>query len=353
LTSFSEQTPDEQSSRRFTGLFVGTYVLMMLATAGLALAVDPLRTFGTSRVTSVLSGERDEKPELFLRSHPVPEAIVLGTSRVMKLRPSCIHEVTGIPSFNFGLSSSMVEDWMAVYRFVTAHGRIRELIIGADVDAFDNRAEVNDPRLTSAPYLRPYVEGSTGLSWTVATRALFGWQAFRYGVRSLQYYLLPKTKPVEAMRFEADGYLRYDKIEDQLRRGVFDPRPRRDENARRFRGPMATTGFTKLSPYRLEMFKKLIRAAHEVGVRIDVFIPPVQADIQAVLAGQPIENRRRELESVLRDLDREGSIHYMQVKTAADFNGDPDGFFDGIHMNDANNDRVILKMFGQSHGCGM
>jgi hypothetical protein len=349
----AEATIDDRSSQRFTRLFLGVFLAFTMATAGLALAIDPLRTFGTNRVTSVLTGERDEKPPLFLQRRPAPQAIVIGTSRVMKLRPACIQEVTTLPAFNFGLSSSMVEDWLAVYRFVTAHGSIRELIIGADVDAFDNRADVNDPRLTSSPYLRPYVEGSVGLTWTTATRALFGWQAFRYGVRSLQYYLFPKTKPVEALHFEADGYLRYDKIEDEMRRGVFAAGPRIQDNARRFRGPMATTGFTKLSPYRLELFQKLVRAAHDAGTQVDVYIPPLHRAIEAALEGQPIESRRRELETVLRQLVDQGTIRYLPVSTVADFGGDPEGFFDGVHMNEANNDRVILKMFGHPHGCGM
>ena len=36
-----------------------------------------------------------------------------------------------------------------------------------------------------------------------------------------------------------------------------------------------------------------------------------------------------------------------------DFGGDPAGYFDGVHMTEANASRLLLAMFHRSHGCGV
>src|SRR5262245_2704545 len=136
---------DPRAARQFTRAFLAIFTTAMAGTAAVAILVDPLHTFGTGRIRSVLSGERDEKPESYLSRTPPPSAVVLGSSHVLKLAPTCITELTGLPAYNFAFSNASIEDLSAVVGFIRARGRaaLREVIIGVDVESFDDEVEVD------------------------------------------------------------------------------------------------------------------------------------------------------------------------------------------------------------------
>ena len=343
---------DDRASRRFSQIVLGVLGAGLAISLGFALVVDPLRTFGTGRVPSVLTSEHYSKPRAFLRLDPPAQAIVLGSSKVMKLAPSCLRELAGVPAFNFGLSSSHVEDWVAAYRFARAEGRapLRELVIGVDVDAFDNHAEP-DARLLSSVYLRRYLDDRWHLSWTVASRALFGWQALRFGLSSLTYHFVPSARPEARMRFDDQGFVIYDAWERALNNGTLDRVPLFAAVAAKLHGKLAGKGFDALSPERVALFKDLVHSAHADGITVDVFVPPFHPELAAVRDG-PIVARAAECENLLGELEREGSIRYFHIRGIADFHGDPAGYFDGAHMTEANSSRLLLAMFHREHGCG-
>ena len=343
---------DDVASRRFTRIVLAIMITGLAISVGFALLVDPLRTFGTGRVPSVLTAEHYSKPRSFVRLEPPAEAIVLGSSRVMKLAPACLREITGYPAFNFGLSSSHVEDWVAAYRFARGAARapLREVVIGVEVDAFDNHAEP-DPRLLSSDSLRGYLDDTWRLSWGVASRALFGWQALRFGLSSLFYHLVPSARPHARMRFDDQGMVIYDAWEAAMRNGTLDRAPLFAAVAANLRGKRAGKGFDALSPERVALFKDLVRTAHAAGATVDVFVPPLHPELAAIRTG-PIAARTAEVEQLLDTLAREGSIRYSRIAGIADFHGDPAGYFDGAHMTEANSSRLLLAMFHRDHGCG-
>jgi hypothetical protein len=342
----------DRASRRFSRIVLAVVVAGLAVSAGFALLVDPLRTFGTGLVPSVLTSEHYSKPRAFLKLDPPAQAIVLGSSKVMKLAPSCLRELTGVPAFNFGLSSSHVEDWAAAYRFARAEGKapLRELVIGVDVDAFDNHAEP-DARLLSSVYLRRYLDARWHMSWTTASRALFGWQALRFGLSSLTYHLVPSARPEAKMRFDDQGFVIYDAWERAMRNGTLDRAPLFAGVARNLHGKLAGKGFDALSPERVALFQDLVRSAHADGIAVDVFVPPFHPELAAIRDG-PIVARAAESEKLLDDLEREGTIRYFHIRGIADFHGDPAGYFDGAHMTEANSSRLLLAMFHREHGCG-
>jgi hypothetical protein len=343
---------EHEPSRHFTRIFLAVVVAGLMTSVGFAVLVDPLRTFGTGRIPSVLTAEHYSKPEAFLRLRRPVQAIVLGTSRVMKLNPACIEELTGYPAFNFGLSSSHIEDWVAAYRFAGEHSTmpLRELVIGVDVEVFDNHAEP-DPRLMSSRYLRGYLDDSVKISLGTVSRALFGWQALRFGLSSLWYHLRPGTIPTAKLRFDDVGFAHYDAWEAAISHGTFDKAAAYASVAAKFRGERSGERFDALSPERTAAFRTLVRSAHAAGVRVDVYVPPLSPQLRAILHG-PILRREAETEALLEELEREGSIRYFHIRGFEDFHGDPDDYFDGAHMSERNSTRVLLAMFHREHGCG-
>lgn len=339
---------DEYSSRRFTRVFLTILILGMAATALLALFVDPYGTFGTGRIPPLLTNEREEKPKALLALDPTPQAIVLGSSQAMKLNPKCIQEVTGIPAFNFGVSSAHVEDLVAVVGFYRARSRVplKELIIGADPELFDTK-EV-DPRLVSSHELGPYVASHSGVSWATATKALFGKQAALAAVTSIKHHV--HAGPAGHRTTTADGMLVYPDWEAQLKKGTFQLAPHMADIAQRLKPD--EEAFTKLSASRIAMFQDLVRSVHQSGAMVDVFIPPLHPGVAAAWSQTPIAARTKELDAVLQELDRQGVIRYLKIDRVEDFGGDPAGYFDGVHMMESNTSLLLLKMFHRDHGCG-
>lgn len=339
---------DEYSSRRFTRVFVTILILGIGMTAALALYVDPFGTFGTGRIPPLLTNEREDKPKAFLALDPSPQAIVIGSSRVMKLNPACVRELTGIPAFNFGLGNAHMEDLVAVVRFYQARSRapLRELIIGLDVEMFDNK-EV-DQRTLSSRSLAPYVGGDASLSWSTASRALFGMQAFEAAFTSIRHHMHPAGASHRTTG--PDGLLTYPDWEGELRNGTFRQAPHLTEIAERLKNE--ENDFTKLSAPRVAMFLDLVRSVHQAGTTIDVYIPPLHPAVLAAWAKSPLAARTLNVDEMLRDLEREGVIRYLKVNRVEDFGGDQAAYFDGIHMMESNTSRLLLKMFHREHGCG-
>jgi len=341
------------TSRTFTRCFMGVLLFGLAVTAVLAVVVDPLHQFGTGRVRSILTGERDEKPALFLKTLPRATALVLGSSKVMKLAPACVTELTGFPAFNFGLSDSLVEDWVAAYDFARANSpKLDELVIGVDAEAFDPHAEV-DARLTSSKLLAPYVPGQPTRSLVSTVRALFGWQGFRYALLSLRYTLQPSARPLENYTFHSDGYLTYRVWEPELAGGTLPSTTLIADMERRLKSSLARPTFTALDSRRVQLFIALVRDAHANGIRIDAAIPPITPSLARIVDAGTVGQRLQDLDRLLRSLDAQGVLHYAPMATVADFGGDPHGFFDGIHMTPPNTNRFLLALFHRTRGCGV
>jgi hypothetical protein len=149
-------------------------------------------------------------------------------------------------------------------------------------------------------------------------------------------------------------------MEAEMTAGTYSAKQRFAEMAAKLSARRGTRDFTELSERRVARFRELMAAAHADGVTVDVFIPPLSAAMERILdagatgaAHGRLAARRRELDAVLAELDRAGQIHYLRVARVEDFGGDPAGYFDGVHMTEANASRLLLAMFHRSHGCGV
>lgn len=329
-------------------MFLAIVVLGLSTTASVALLVDPFRVFGTGRIPAEIVNERVAKPELFLQAQPAPQAVILGSSRVYKIDPKCVQELTGLPTFNFGVGNGNVDDWYAVLRFLQDRSRapLRMMLIGVDVDAFDNHF---DRRLAVAPYLRGYV-GYSGVDWASVTRVLFGQDAFQYGLRSIYFYLRPNARGRDNY-FGPDGYEYTPEPDEAIRKGTFSFTEATERQGKRVKR-LAADPFDSLAPTRVQLFRIVARAAHAAGVRVVCFVTPLSPPLVKARALSQIPAREADVDALLRDLAREGVIEYHDAKEVADLGQDPEGFYDGAHMREATAAKLMLRIFHREHGCG-
>ena len=165
-------TDESATYSRFVRVFASVAGSLVLGGAILAILADPMVTLRTGIIPKIYPPDVEVKPAALLALATPPQAIILGSSRVTKLNPACVKELTGLQTFNFGLASSIVEGWNAAFSFARDHAPIRRVIIGVDVEGFMPHGEI-DPRLVASRYLGPYVHDAPRLTWSKADRGHF------------------------------------------------------------------------------------------------------------------------------------------------------------------------------------
>ena len=118
--------------------------------------VDARGQFGTGLFPVVVSRTRADKSRLFLdfqRQQPV-NGLVIGSSRSMRVAPAYLTARTGLRFFNFGVDDARAEDYLAIERWVRAHGGVPRLaVMGLDIEALHDDDEP-DPEFLTDPEFR-------------------------------------------------------------------------------------------------------------------------------------------------------------------------------------------------------
>jgi hypothetical protein len=109
----------------------------------------------------------------------------------------------------------------------------------------------------------------------------------------------------------------------------------------------------ELNPARVDQFVKLVRAAHAAGTTIEAFEPPMNQRIESAREHSQVPRRMAQLVKVIEGLQREGVLRFHPRGEFADLGADPSGFSDGVHPTRATSTRILLRVLGREHGCGM
>jgi hypothetical protein len=342
---------DENSTHsRFVRTFASIVGSLILGGAILAILADPMVTLRTGIVPKIHPPDVDVKPAALLAMATPPQVIILGSSRVTKLNPACVKELIGLETFNFGLGNSIVEGWNAAFSFAHDHAPISRVIIGVDVEGFMPHGEI-DPRLVASKYLGPYIHNAPRLTWSKVTEALFSAQRLHFAFTAVRFYFFPPRALPPNMRWGADGFLTYPIWEDEERRGVL-PREELLGDSRRILTNIWRGDFTELAPERIALFRNMLSVARDRAIVVDAFTPFLQPELRNAGASAQIAARGVELDHLLQEFDREGLLRYHRFTSIEGFGGDPQAYFDGLHMMESNTSRLLLKILGHQHGCG-
>lgn len=329
-----------RQAKRWTAMFFATLLIVSGAAAVLNLAVNPFGYYPTNLFPPLTWSSRQIKVDL-LRRRGNSEILVLGSSRAMKVAPSHIHALTGLRAFNACVDSARAEDWLALYAFARGEQReaLRELVIGIDLEAFHNHLEP-DARLAGLPELRQSLP--LGMQLRLLTQA----SPLSYGqaVASLRSLQLSRTGyPPQASRFDEDGFLHYVFWEREIAEGSFSPA---------LSGPYAEyegrfAGFTALDEQRTALFEELLARAHRDRVRVRAFITPLYSGLVANLRrSHDFDGLRALMLGYLESVaGRFQEFSYVDFTDVHAFGGDPNGFLDPAHTDDANSRRMTEALW--------
>ncbi len=335
----------------FLRVFAATFAGLVLFLALLVRLTDPLAAFGSGILPPVVSADRDYKASLYRSAARRPEVIVLGSSRVKTLRPACITGLTGRAAFNFGVNAGVAEDFVAILRFVRSDsaGAVREILLGADPEAFTGEPGAGRALQASRMLGRhaPVPLATASVSNPSAADYLT-LESVAAAFRSLRRALIPSPElPQEALA--SDGWQTHPRWDAELAAGTFPHRERIASSVAsvgaRYRRDLA------LSPARLALLERFLQEARDGALRVTAFIPPVHPALTASPAAPSLGPMTAAMDSVLRDAERRGLVHYVAPERLAT---DPALYYDAVHMMAANGDAVLGAVYGaREAGCAL
>jgi hypothetical protein len=332
---------------RFLSRFLGWLALVAIAYLALVRAVDPRGEFGTHWLPPSINNARVSKQDLFARYSAVSpvEGLVLGSSRSMQLSPRRLEERTHLRFFNFAVNDGTVEDFLAIFRWVSRQDQdLRHIIIGVDGYALFN-GPMNDDLVRNETLLDAFLGYPEGFPSLRVRRdrdaSLYGAVFALPYLKATLYSLALQTTPgwVPPATFEdPDGVLREAKIERRIAAGTFQlDLP---SGISSMRGYFERPG--PFSEERRRTLEQLVREARDRGIQVTLWMTCLHpVVIESLARDTPYLTMLATTRSVLDDLSARYGADVHDLSAPDKFGGLPDGFFDGGHIDPHNATHIV------------
>ncbi len=332
-----EGADDRDADRSFLLVFFSAFLSFLVLCAALSLFADPWGRFGTGRLPPSLWLDRDEKVALFQKEQFEPEAIVLGSSRSMKLSPVSIEALTAKRAFNFALNSARAEDHAAVLSWLHSQGKVPQLVLlGLDPEALhpDRAADTRLARSFLAPFAPSQIPCEKP-SWGAD---LWGLESVHAALVSVKHEVLTHHTPPNAI-FGTGGSLTYTIWERQVAEGQFDFDAAFAASVRNYRSLYRS--FDRLDPVRIEVLEASLESLREQGTVVIAWVPPLHPRLLLALSTTEIEARQRDAAVLLLDLQARSLLHLGSIPDL-----DEGFWFDGAHVRDENAEILLRSLLG-------
>jgi hypothetical protein len=336
-----ETAPQPTSGARgFIYGFLGAALAGCLALGGFNYTINPLGYYPPRIVKPLAWGDQLQKLDL-MRTAPAPGLLILGSSRTMKLAPADATDLTGLPAFNGGVSSSRPEEWYAMLRHSLddLHWQPKEIVLGIDMETLFYAGVPNEDLLSSSQ-LRSSLPYSmwVGSLWE-RSKLLLSLDQLKLSRKALIQANHPTTTP-PGTSFDADGYLHYYGWEKAVADGSFrlETTNHVTDYQERYAGAAA------INPQRKALFEQMLALAAAHGIKVHAFFTPFHPSL---LSAMQQETTFTHVHATMLTYAEELHARFPNA-TFADFTdvsafgGDPTNFFDGVHYRQENA-RLILK----------
>jgi len=325
--------------RKFVARFVLALAALIAGIGLLNFVVNPEGIYATSLLPPLTWNTRPAKAELLARMDPRPEALLLGSSRVMTISPAEIQRRTGLPTFNAGVNAAYAEDFYVLLRYAVerAGARPKLVLVGLDAEAFHDHEPENEYLSQPNELASFLLKGEArGAGWRRFTTL---WTVYQTKLSFVSLYDRLGGKKINAVDFAADGAMREDPWLRQQAKGNYDLaahiRGTATEYTPRYKS------YTGVSPDRLEYFAATLRYARAHGARVIVFATPIHPELERALSAYGYEQRKAEAYSAARAIAQREGAEFVDLSAPAGFGGAPDHFYDGVHVDAYNAERLI------------
>lgn len=325
-------------------LFLLLLALQLGAVAGMNYLVNPRGMYATTLLRPVVANVRAEKAYLLMHMQPKPQALILGSSRVMKIAPATVERLTGLRTFNAGNLTAYTEDHYVTLRYAMeqAGAQPRLLLLGLELEALHDHEPMNEFLLEVNPVSAFLQKGENRQGYWKRLVKLLSWNESELSLRSLRHWTAKSKQAEPALRIEPDGRLVYVQLEKDLARGTLNL-----ETLVRQSSVMAMRryqNYRSLSADRLDYLHATLRYAREHNLRVIVFLTPVHHAVRESL--KPYAAKDAEFAAAMQQAAERWGAEFHDLRDVESFGGRPEGFYDGTHVDDDNADRLATWLLG-------
>ena len=340
---------NECDARSFCRRSMGLTVLGLGVVAGLNFLVNPYAQYPSHILPPMVQTSRAEKVELFHACRNLPEGLVLGSSRTLKMEPDYLAAKTGVSFFNAGVNYGRVEDALAWLRYYeTVAGHAPEIIVfGIDVASF-SEGPIDSRLLNQRELIREVPDAVRWKDRTQVLRDLVSWQQMKYSCQSLVKAFRTSHGASVAQQekdefFRPDGLLVYRTRERQFAEGTYDITPALRYNEREYRAIFSK--FSGIDPLRRDLMRTFAAHCQRKSIRLVAYLTPMHPRLLSYLVtSTPYAERKSEVWEFLSELSHEYTFDLVDMSRVDDFGGSPDLFVDGIHPLEANTRLIVDKL---------
>lgn len=329
------------TTKRFSIILLILSAALLSGTALLNYLVNPYLLYPTRIVEPLVQTPREDKYELLLSRPTPPDALILGSSRAERISSTLATELSGFSTFNAAVSRSTPVDFIVWTRFLIdgLNHTPKLLIVSLDPEAFNpEQAWLTTAWLTNSPFA-PYASDITlttsGDPVEDALRKLFSWQQTLDSLQVLQLEVA-NARPERAVFYDADGG--YTFVEET----TADASSTVPDTGYLIPFYQNYPALSQEALHHLELFLQLC-AEHQITLVI--FLPPYHDDLLATLRAETdFQARHDELVATIEALGNRYDLVFHDLVEAASFDGIPEIFFNGDHMDRTNSDLLLAHI---------
>ena len=257
-----------RSGARFLLAFAGLTAVALGALLAVNVHVDPHGIFGSGRYPVLVATSRTEKLARLEALPSPPQALIMGSSTMMRIDPAVLERLTGFAAFNLSVDSAKSEDFLALLEYAvgTAGVRPKLIVVGIAPRTFTAMAnEAIDERLLSNARLLRHVPMNPLLRLWRRGSLYLGTLDWTYEGDVLHAMELSGTADPNASSkyiFEANGFLRIEEPYDQ---------------PGQYKGTVSPD-VPGLADERREYFERFLTRAGELGAQVHVVVTPESPD---------------------------------------------------------------------------
>lgn len=326
---------------------LGPLAAILAAAIALNLYVNPLSLYSSKRFSPAQMNYRAEKFARIKALPVAPSTIIQGSSRVMTMYASDVERYLPGLCYNATGLGARAEDYYAGLRVLCedAHVPVKHIVLGLDFEAFCPKVQTMSEARYFPEYQKYLARSPVSQPSLVEKLSLLvSMQQTNQAFAVLRREAVGQTGPTldigpggEALQPERDA---------AIAEGRFNLQRILDRRVRKY--PLQSLDsavFDRADPMRLAYLADMLDYCRSHGIDVYAYFTPYHPRLWAIIDPLPIS---AVLDEVRHDVgkcftDRGFVVHdYSHI---AAFGGDPDEFYDEVHMQRGNQQRLLAKLF--------
>ncbi|HDS29649.1 MAG TPA: DUF1574 domain-containing protein [Firmicutes bacterium] len=314
--------------------------------------VDPYGVYNTGLVPRGDINHYDKKLDMFIEFRPPAEAVIIGSSRVLSYDPDVVTELTGKSCFNFWLPGARTETYYAVMRLLLDNGAdIDMVILAIEPESFHPSLPV-EPEARFTPEYSKYFIYNPEIRSNAFQKAGLLFSFSQMGESITQINRLIKAQAgQDKLDYRPNGFATWRHWEKQIEDGTFNLESRIDERVRKYaERSMGLSDFNSVGATRMKYWEDFLSICSERNIRVVAFIPPNHPRLAKILRELEADSVIATVSDYLAEtISGVGGV-FADYSDIESFSGDPNDFYDEIHMRPKNGELLLKHLF--SHNAG-